>query len=132
MITVVNVRVKYIRPKYQDLQEWCSDPNNVYIGRKGIVFVKDENGNSYRYPPENSKWHNPYKAKDVGANVCQLYREYLILCIKNNYIAEEDFNNLRGKNLGCWCKPNHCHGDIILEFFQEIELLGYENFLKTL
>ena len=34
---VVNVKVKYIRPKYQNLSEWINDPNNEYIGRASIV-----------------------------------------------------------------------------------------------
>ena len=39
MSSVVNVKVAHIRPKYNDLEEWTKDPNNVYIGRAGIVFI---------------------------------------------------------------------------------------------
>mgnify|MGYP001555401115 CR=1 FL=1 len=39
MTEVVNVRVLYIRPKYQNLKEWTNDPENLYIGRKGIVMI---------------------------------------------------------------------------------------------
>jgi hypothetical protein len=44
-MSVVNVKVKHIRPEYANLKEWTSDLNNVYIGRRGIVFVNKE-----RYP----------------------------------------------------------------------------------
>lgn len=51
MTEVVNVKVKYLHPEYENLQSWMEDKNNLYIGRRGIVFVNKE-----RYPKENSKW----------------------------------------------------------------------------
>lgn len=40
---LVNVRVCNLRKLgYQDLKAWMNDPNNVYIGRKGIVFIDGE------------------------------------------------------------------------------------------
>ena len=40
--TVINVKCKYQRPIYgknYDLRKWCENPNNVYIGRKGIILL---------------------------------------------------------------------------------------------
>jgi hypothetical protein len=55
--TIVNVRKKNIeKDGYNNLKEWCEDANNVYIGRKGIVFINKE-----RYPKNNSLFHNSYK-----------------------------------------------------------------------
>lgn len=51
---VCNVKVADIRPTYKDLKEWCADENNVYIGRKGIVFITDEAGTKERYPKQDS------------------------------------------------------------------------------
>jgi hypothetical protein len=53
---IVNVKVKYIRPKYNNLSEWMKEPNNIYIGRKGIVFI-----DGIRFPKQDSTWCNPYK-----------------------------------------------------------------------
>jgi hypothetical protein len=25
-----------------------------------------------------------------------------------------------GKNLGCWCKPEKCHGDILIKIIEEL------------
>jgi hypothetical protein len=25
---------------------------------------------------------------------------------------------LSGKKLGCWCKPNPCHGDVLVDLFK--------------
>ena len=38
-MSVVNCKVKYIRPQYNDLEEWAKDDNNV--GRGGVLKVKD-------------------------------------------------------------------------------------------
>ena len=27
----------------------------------------------------------------------------------------KDLGELKGKILGCWCRPNKCHGDILVE-----------------
>ena len=32
--------------------------------------------------------------------------------------TQKELEKLRGKNLGCWCKPEGCHGDIILSFLE--------------
>ena len=67
---VVNCKVKYIRALgFNNLKEWCDDENNIYIGRKGIVFVDtdkiDENGKKIkeRFPKYNSLFANPFKVK---------------------------------------------------------------------
>ena len=52
--TVVNVKVKYIRPHgFHDLEKWMVEPNNVYIGRRGVVFINKE-----RFPKQSSPWAN--------------------------------------------------------------------------
>ena len=70
---VVNVKVKYIRPKYENLKKWTQDPDNVYIGRKGIVFIKNEDGKKQRFPKQASIFHNPFK----GDNVCEKFEMYI-------------------------------------------------------
>ena len=102
---VVNVKVRYIRPRYHNLKEWCEDPDNVYIGRQGVVFV-----DGVRYPPRASPFANPYKVGRDGT------REEVILKYKEYIIKKDvDFSILKGKRLGCWCKPEGCHGDVLLE-----------------
>ena len=55
---LVNVSVKNIRPKYKNLKEWMEDKDNIYIGRKGVVFIDNE-----RYPKFDSPFANPFKIK---------------------------------------------------------------------
>jgi len=113
---VVSVRVDDIRPRYSDLQQWTDDPNNVYIGRGGIVFIIGVDGKQARYPPRDSLWANPFK---TGDNIIGQYREYILDRIRRGEITPADLEGLRGKTLGCWCKRGGqdipCHGDVLLE-----------------
>ena len=111
-MSVVCVKVSEIRPKYQNLKVWCEDPDHVYIGRRGVVFV-----DKVRYPATNSPWSNPYKinGSTTREKVLELYREHLTNLLKDPEQLDE-FLKLKGKTLGCWCHPNACHGDVILEF----------------
>ena len=116
---VVNVKVSYIRPKYDDLKQWCEDRNNLYIGRRGIVFIKDESGTKKRFPSIDSPWANPFKLNKDSSNLDEVlvkYEEY----IKNQIsTGKVNLKELEGKNLGCWCKPSSCHGDILLKLLDE-------------
>ena len=63
-----------------------------------------------------SKWGNPFTEKEHGSRteVIKKYKEWLF----NSSDAEDVRNSLhelKGKTLGCWCKPKACHGDILVE-----------------
>ena len=119
---VVCVKVAHIRPKYKDLREWMQDPNNVYIARKGIVFLSDiTSGKKIRFPPQDSLFANPFTVKQYGLErAISLYREHLQKQIKEGKITASDLENLKGKNLGCWCDPgNPCHGHVLLEILKK-------------
>ena len=114
-MSVCNVKVLHIRPKHQDLKQWCEDPDNVYIGRRGIVFI-----DKVRYPAKDSIYANPYKVSKnlTREDSIRMYRDYIIKKISS---GEIDIEPLRGKNLGCWCKPEACHGDVLLELLESDE-----------
>lgn len=116
MTKTQNVKVEYIRPNYQNLKEWMDDPNNVYIGRKGVVFIDGE-----RFPKNDSIWCNPYKItkENTREQVLILYETYIRNKIKLENL-EKKLLELKGKNLGCWCKPESCHGDILVKLIDEL------------
>jgi hypothetical protein len=74
---------------------WKKKPYDVFIGRGG-------------------KWGNPFIMGIHGTRkeVIELYRQWiwtqpdLLKCLKVE---------LQGKRLGCWCKPEACHGDVLVE-----------------
>lgn len=117
--TVVNVKVANLRPEYDNLKEWCEDPANVYIGRRGIVFV-----DGVRYPKEDSPWCNPFKVKAgvLGrAEAIEKYKKYIIARLKAESGLTAALAALRGKRLGCWCCPEACHGDVLVELINKSE-----------
>lgn len=114
-MSVCNCRVKYIRPKYKNLKEWIQDPENVYIGRSGIVFIDNE-----RYPKDTSVFCNPFKINKntTRDQVISTYREYIIDKIDHNLEIKEQLMKMKNKNLGCWCYPEACHGNVLLELIE--------------
>ena len=112
---IVNVRVQYIRPMYANLKEWMDDKNNIYIGRKGIVFIDGE-----RFPKHDSVWANPFKISenDNRENAIAKYEQYIRKKIEKENLYGE-LKKLKGKILGCWCKPEKCHGDVLLKLLNE-------------
>ena len=109
--SVVNVKVAHIRPQWDNLKEFCSDKGNLYIGRRGVVFIDGE-----RYPKSDSKWVNPFKISREKSrkDVVNQYFEYItekIMLEPDMY----DINELMDKRLGCWCYPQGCHGDVLVQ-----------------
>jgi len=117
---VVCVKVADIRPEYDNLKEWMADPQNVYIGRRGIVFVDGK-----RFPPKDSIWANPFKIGKHGTReeVLAKYREYIEPKL-DNLDWQRELKHLKGKTLGCWCvKPDQlvCHGQVLVELLEQLE-----------
>ena len=75
------------------------EPYDVYIGRP-------------------SKWGNPFsieRGDGTREEVIYRYREYVLV---NEYLMS-CLHEVRGKTLGCWCKPKACHGDILVKLVKE-------------
>lgn len=80
-------------------------PYDVYIGRP-------------------SKWGNPFSHKPgtqakyrvaTREEAIRAYEEW----IKTQPHLLADLKELRGKTLGCWCKPLPCHGDVLARLANE-------------
>lgn len=85
---------------------------DVYIGRRLTM-------GGWKLP--SSEWQNPFSLKQYDNNrekVLELYREYIES--RPDLIAK--LSTLSGKKLGCWCHPNPCHGDILIELFKKYVL----------
>ena len=72
------------------------------------------------YIGRGSKWGNPfYIGKDgTRKEVVEKYREYVRT--RPDLIA--DIHELDGKVLTCYCRPQLCHGDVLLELLSEWKL----------
>lgn len=71
-----------------------TEPYDVYIGR-GTV------------------WGNPFEVGKHGTReeVIEMYRVWF----SGQWDLIDRLDELRGKVLGCSCKPKACHGDILVE-----------------
>jgi hypothetical protein len=61
------------------------------------------------YVGRGSPWGNPYVIGQHGT------REEVIELYRVNVLPKLDLAPLRGKHLVCFCKPQACHGDLLLE-----------------
>ena len=71
---------------------------DVYIGR-GSIF-----GNPYEIGRDGTR-----------VEVIARYKTWFDFCIKDGTFRDAVLS-LKGKTLGCFCKPSACHGDIIVEW----------------
>ncbi len=119
-MSVVNCKVKYIRPQYKNLQEWMDDTNNIYVARAGVVFIDKQ-----RFPKCSSNFANPFKIGKDGTRdeVIQKYKTYIIKKLKDDVFFQKELIRMKGKNIGCWCFPEPCHGDVLLELIDNYETL---------
>lgn len=91
-----------------------------------VVHCKRESYDVYIGRP--SKWGNPFSHKP-GKGECQVDTvEQAIECYRRWIVTQPslmaDLHELRGKVLGCWCKPGPCHGDILLELAERTNSVG--------
>ncbi len=93
---------KDISPRVYNNHHKNAPPSAIYIGRP-------------------SKWGNPFShLPNTSANfkvssrdeAIEKYREWLF---KQPQLIEQAQRELKGKSLVCWCYPQKCHGDVLIE-----------------
>jgi len=86
------------------------EPYDVYIGRAG----KGKGG--YFGNPINL-----LPGEERGSTI-ERFKEYFYKRLETDTVFKSKLEELRGKKLGCFCKPRACHGDIIAEYLNKTEL----------
>ena len=85
-----------------------SGPHDVYIGRAGHGH--------------DGYFGNPYRVEALGGRASgrqqaiSRYRHLFNARIQTDPEFRRRIETLRGKRLGCFCKPDACHGDVIAEY----------------
>ncbi len=102
-------RVVRIRRQNKQIVQDC----DVYIGRQQCQ-------GGWRL--KKSIWANPYNLKEY--TIGESLRKYEKDVRKNTELVRR-LPELEGKVLGCWCKPNPCHGDVLLKLLEEQRRLNY-------
>lgn len=77
---------------------------DVYIGRAG----KGQSG----------YFGNPFRlqAGESRGSTIEKYKKYFLNRIETDPEFKRRILALKGKKLGCFCKPSACHGDVITEW----------------
>jgi hypothetical protein len=104
---VVNVRSAALKKRGigGGFAEWAARPNALYIGREVP-----------RAKAAASMWANPFSVERFGRDVClEMYERY----VRENPHLWDALETLDGKELGCWCHPEKCHGDVLLRLRDE-------------
>lgn len=86
-----------------------NEPYDVYIGRAGHG--------------QAGTFGNPYKAGGIcrrckrlhvtGTETLACFEDYFTDRVLKDADFREQVRTLKGKRLGCFCKPGPCHGDVI-------------------
>jgi hypothetical protein len=103
---VVNVRKG---GPHQHLVPWLAEAGLLtYIGRAGR-----------RHTWPGSDWGNPFVGlRGNRPEMVRRYREWLPG--RAGLMTRLRAGELTGRALGCWCAPEPCHGDILLELAEEL------------
>lgn len=75
------------------------------------------------YIGRGSIWGNPFIIGKDG-NRTQVIRKYLRWILNNPELLNK-IHTLKGKRLGCFCKPKNCHGDVLVFLFNKFT--GFSN-----
>jgi len=84
-------------------------PYDVYIGRLIRFHPK-------KYP--QSPFANPFPVKKDDSNRDEAIKKYREWLLSQPDLIEQAKKKLKGKILGCWCKPEACHGDVLVEIVE--------------
>lgn len=77
------------------------EPYDVYIGRGSV-------------------WGNPFTVQEFGRDRCiEMYQEYITRRLEQEPALVTQLLALKGKRLGCFCKPQRCHGDVLLDLIEK-------------
>ena len=107
---------------YTDLEDWMNTPGNIYVGRRGRIFIHDkETGEKKYFGYPESKYANPFNLKEMSLDESLTkYKEYLI----NSEIIESVYE-LKGLKLGCFCERHMdsygnplCHAQVLVNIIK--------------
>lgn len=97
-LKMTGTKVVRLKRKGGQIVQGC----DVYIGRRMST-------GGWSLP--GSDWENPYRLEDCKDRIDCLQKYLDYLKTRPDLIAR--LGELKGKTLGCWCKPELCHGDIL-------------------
>ncbi len=89
--------------------------------KKDVQYKGLKSTKSYEYIGRGSYWGNPYSMFEDGDDREEVIRKYKYDFDYNKFPKKEksEVYKLAGKRLGCFCKPQCCHGDVLANFLNQ-------------
>jgi len=83
----------------------------------------DKDNFEYEYIGRGSYWGNPHSMFEDGESREEVIRKFKFDFDNDMFINKKksEVYKLAGKKLGCFCKPDLCHGDILADFLNEYD-----------
>ncbi|MDQ4627787.1 DUF4326 domain-containing protein [Janthinobacterium lividum] len=117
---IFNAEVDFIKSKEIPMRIIKINITRVVNIKKEIKYSSLRRTDEYEYIGRGSYWGNPYSMFSGDS------REEVIRKFKYDFDFEKFPNKeksevfkLAGKRLGCFCKPEACHGDILADFLNK-------------
>lgn len=124
MATEVCLQPEFLKKKgYFSIKDWIETPGNVYTGVATGRFCQDPDDIAVLkwYDIQASKWKNPIAPNPDVRSSMLLYVKHLF---RSDLIY--DIDELRGKNLGCFChEPRKvwsepkCHNQVLVDLLNK-------------
>lgn len=94
--------------------------------KKDTEYADQQSTPEYEYIGRGSYWGNPHSMFETMEDSEEDPREAVIRMYKYDFdydkflnIDKEKVYELAGKRLGCFCKPQSCHGDVLADFLNQ-------------
>jgi hypothetical protein len=86
--------------------------------KKEVEISSQKSSPVYEYIGRGSYWGNPHSMFEDGDDREEVIRKYKydFDFEKFPHIEKNEVYKLVGKRLGCFCKPQACHGDVLADF----------------
>lgn len=81
-------------------------------------YQSEKSTPNYEYIGRGSYWGNPYSMYEKGNDREEVIRKFKYDFDYDKFPNKEksEVYKLSGKRLGCFCKPQACHGDVLADF----------------
>nr|WP_225442095.1 DUF4326 domain-containing protein [Shewanella sp. WPAGA9] len=118
--------VEWIRSQGIPLRVIKITVTRVINVKRDTEFADQKSTPNYEYIGRGSYWGNPHSMFETMEDSNEDPREAVIRMYKYDFDYDKFLNidksnvyELAGKRLGCFCKPQPCHGDVLADYLNQ-------------
>lgn len=110
--------IEYLKKNNIKIREIKIAITRVINIKKETVYSDKKSTPDYEYIGRGSYWGNPYSMYEEGETREEVIRKYEYDFQFDKFPNKDKSKvyELAGKRLGCFCKPEACHGDVLADF----------------